>query len=121
MMAKDFIELKIPAKAEFVGVSRLLISGKASRLHFTFEEIEDMKLAVAEACTNTVDHAYQGEDGQMIVGCSVYEDRLEIMVIDHGQSFNIEEVRQQLGPVDRQARVEDWNEGGLGLFLIETL
>jgi serine/threonine-protein kinase RsbW len=121
MNANDFVELKVPAKAEYVGVVRLLISGVASRLGFPIDDIEDMKLAVAEACTNAILHAYQDEEGQIIVGCASYEDRLEIMVIDHGQSFDIEHLKHRLKPIDRNASIDQLKEGGLGLFLIETL
>ncbi|MFS8513265.1 MAG: anti-sigma B factor RsbW, partial [Planifilum fulgidum] len=49
---KDMIELTIPAKADFVGVVRLAVSGIASRMGFSYDDIEDLKVAVAEACTN---------------------------------------------------------------------
>jgi serine/threonine-protein kinase RsbW len=122
MDANDFVELKVPAKAEYVGVVRLLISGVASRLGFSIDDIEDMKLAVAEACTNAILHAYQDKDeGQIIIGCATFEDRLEIMVIDHGQSFDIEHLQHRLKPIDRNTSIDQLKEGGLGLFLIETL
>jgi serine/threonine-protein kinase RsbW len=121
MSFNDFVELKVPAKAEYVGVVRLLISGVASRLGFSIDDIEDMKLAVAEACTNATLHAYKDEEGQILIGCASYEDRLEIMVIDHGQSFDVQHIQQKLKPISRNTSIEHLNEGGLGLFLIETL
>lgn len=121
MSTQDFVEIKVPAKAEYVGVVRLLISGVASRLGFSFDDIEDMKLAVAEACTNAALHAYKDEEGQILIGCASYEDRLEIMVIDHGQSFDVEHIQQKVNPINRNTSIEQLNEGGLGLFLIETL
>jgi serine/threonine-protein kinase RsbW len=121
MQSSDYIELKIPAKPEFVGVVRLLISGVASRMGFSYDEIEDMKLAVAEACNNAATHAYKHQEGQMIIGCQSYEDRLEIIVIDHGDSFDISHVHQRVRPICREMSVEHLNEGGLGLFLIDTL
>lgn len=61
----DYIEVKIPAKPEFVGVIRLTLSGIASRMGFAYEEIEDLKIATSEACTNAVQHAYkQNEQGK---------------------------------------------------------
>ena len=118
----DYVEMKIPAKSEYVGVVRLTISGIASRMGFSFDDIEDLKIAVSEACTNAVQHAYkEGEDGEILIGCGVYEDRLELMVADHGHSCNFDEVRQGLGPYERDQSVEFLREGGLGLYLIETL
>jgi serine/threonine-protein kinase RsbW len=121
MNQQDFVELKFPAKPEYVGVARLLMSGVASRLGFAVDDIEDIKLAVAEACTNATLHAYQGEQGQIIITCTAFEDRIEIMVIDHGRSFDIEHIRYRMKPIDHRTPIEQLHEGGLGLFLIETL
>lgn len=86
----DFLEMKVPAKAEYVGVVRLTVSGIANRMGFSYDEIEDIKVAVAEACTNVVTHAYLEKSGYMIIGCRVFDHQLEIMVADSGQSFSYE-------------------------------
>jgi serine/threonine-protein kinase RsbW len=117
----DFIEMKVPAKPEYVGVVRLTISGIANRLGYSYDDIEDIKIAVAEACTNVVNHAYKENHGQMTVGCGVYQDRLEIMVADRGNSFSIEELKESLGPIRADKPISQLKEGGLGLFLIDTL
>lgn len=117
----DFLEMKVPAKPEYVGVVRLTISGVANRLGYTYDDIEDIKIAVAEACTNVVNHAYEESNGQMTIGCGVYHDRLEIMVADRGQSFAIDKIKGTLGPVTADKPISQLKEGGLGLFLIDTL
>lgn len=117
----DFLEMKVPAKAEYVGVVRLTVSGIANRIGYSYDEIEDIKLAVAEACTNVVNHAYEGDSGYMVIGCRVFQDRIEIMVADSGQSFSFDKVQGEVGPFRYNQPVEELKEGGLGLFLIETL
>jgi serine/threonine-protein kinase RsbW len=118
----DFIEMKVPAKAEYVGVVRLSISGIANRMGFSYEDIEDLKVATSEAITNAVTHAYDDADhGEVTVGFGVYEDRLEVMIADHGGSFNLEEVKKGIGPYRNDESVEDLREGGFGLFLIDAL
>lgn len=118
----DFIEMKFPAKAEYVGVARLSISGVASRMGFTYEDIEDLKIAISEAVTNVVEHAYEGRDtGEFTIGFGVYEDRLEIMVADHGGSFNLQDIKGGIGPYKHNESVENLREGGFGLFLINAL
>ncbi|MBY7142395.1 anti-sigma B factor RsbW [Virgibacillus sp. NKC19-3] len=118
----DFIEMKIPAKAEYVGVIRLSISGIASRMGFSYEDIEDLKIAVSEAITNAVTHAYENADeGEVTLGFGVYEDRLEVMVADYGGSFSLNEVKQDIGPYKNTESVENLREGGFGLFLIDAL
>lgn len=122
MQKYDYIEIKVPAKAQYVGVARLTISGLASRLGFTFDEIEDLKIASSEAITNAVQHAYgEGEEGEVIVGCALFEDRIEIMVADDGQSFDFEETKKRVGPYNEKEEVKFLREGGLGLYLMETL
>jgi len=118
----DFIEMKFPAKAEYVGVARLSISGVASRMGFTYEDIEDLKIAVSEAVTNVVEHAYEGQDtGEFTIGFGVYDNRLEIMVADHGGSFNLQDIKGGIGPYKPTESVESMREGGFGLFLINAL
>lgn len=119
----DFIELKLPAKAEYVGVARLTISGVANRLGYSYEDIEDIKVAVAEACSNVVKHAYSEEDenAKMIITSAIYHDRLEISVIDQGKNVDIDEFNEDRGPIDTSKSINQLKEGGLGLFLIETL
>lgn len=117
----DFIEMTIPAKAEYIGVIRLSLSGIANRMGFSYEDIEDLKVAISEAITNAVTHAYEGEKGEIQIGFGIYEDRLEVMVADRGESFDVEEVRKGLGPYEKSKPLEDIQEGGFGLFLIDAL
>lgn len=118
----DYVEMKIPAKPEYVGVIRLTISGIASTMGYTYEQIEDIKIAVSEACTNAVQHAYpDDESGEVIVGFGIYEDKLETMVADSGKSFNFLQTKSELGPYTESSSVDQLTEGGLGLYLIETL
>ncbi len=122
MQPYDYIEIRVPAKAQYVGVARLAISGLASRLGFTYDEIEDLKIASSEAITNAVQHAYQeDEQGEVVVGCALFEDKLEIMVADYGKSFDFEETKKYVRPYNEQEEVQFLREGGLGLYLMETL
>lgn len=121
-MSSDYIEMIIPSKPDYLGAIRLTVSGIANRMGYSYDEIEDIKVAVTEACTNVVHHAYEeNEKGKIKINFAVYSDRLEIFVIDEGRSFDKKAVGKKIGPVDPDATVETLNEGGLGLFLIETL
>lgn len=121
----DFIEMKIPAKPEYVGVVRLSISGIANRMGFSYDAIEDLKVAISEATTNVVTHAYKKrEKGELTIGFGVYDDRLEIMVSDQGDSFNVEEVKNRTGPMGKCEEIKpiaQMREGGFGLFLMDAL
>ncbi|MBY6024573.1 anti-sigma B factor RsbW [Priestia aryabhattai] len=118
----DFVEMKIPAKPDYVAIIRLTLSGVANRMGFSYDDIEDMKIAISEACTNAVQHAYkENENGEVKVGFGLFSDRLEIMVVDKGESFDFEELKEKIGPYETAEEVEMLPEGGLGLYLIETL
>ncbi|WP_018924811.1 anti-sigma B factor RsbW [Salsuginibacillus kocurii] len=116
----DVVEMTVPSKAEYVGVVRLTVSGIANRAGFSYDDIEDMKIAVAEACTNVVDHAYSN-GGTIKFSCSIEEEGLKLVVSDDGQSVDVVQLREEIGPVDGQDPVGELKEGGLGLFLIESL
>lgn len=116
----DFIEMKFPAKAEYAGVIRLSVSGIAHRMGFPYDDIEDIKVAISEAVSNVVEHAYD-DIGEVTIGFGVYEDRLEIMVADHGGSFDLKEVKENTGPYKSIESIDKLREGGFGLFLIKTL
>lgn len=118
----DFIEMKVPAKSDYVGVARLTAFGLANRMGFSYEEIEDLKVAISEAITNTVKHAYTEEGaGEVTIGFGLYEDRMEVMIADYGGSFNLKSIKESIGPYNEDIPISNMKEGGFGLFLIDAL
>lgn len=118
----DYVEMRFPATAEYVGLVRLTLSGILSRAGASYDDIEDAKIAVSEAVTNAVKHAYQGQvKGDVLVGYVIFEDKVEVIVSDSGQSFDYEKAKAELGPYQEDENVDFIREGGLGLFLIESL
>ena len=114
--AAGSIELRLPSKAEWVGVARLAVAGVASRLNFSIEDIEDLKLAVAEACTNCIQHASHSDEVR--IACEVHADKLVVTVEDRGKGFDAGRIAPRaLG----EPRLGEPQEGGLGVFLIRTL
>jgi len=102
----DF-ELKLPAFAENVAVVRHAIGGLAEVMVIDEQTLADIKLAITEACTNVVIHAYDdGEDGLLEVDASVQDACLSVVIRDNGR-----------GIVPRP----DSPGLGLGLPLIATL
>lgn len=121
MKTFDYVEMRVPAKPQYVSVMRLTISGLASRMGFSYDDIEDLKIATGEAITNVVHHAYKDGDGDIMIGCAMFKDKLEIMVSDYGNSFNFEEIKAKIGPYKEDENVSNLREGGLGLYLMDTL
>lgn len=116
----DYVEMKFPAKSQYVSVVRLAVSSLASRIGFSYDDIEDLKIAISEAVTNVVHHAYEGT-GEMVIGCALYDDKIELMISDYGSSFEYEKVKATVGPYHNEQSIENLREGGLGLYLMDAL
>jgi serine/threonine-protein kinase RsbW len=115
------ISMTLPAEAEFIDVVRLTLYGVCTKAGFSYEEIEDMKVAVAEACNNVVVHAYEpGNNGQMEVRFELIEYGLRITVKDEGQSFNFYE-KASLAQSLHDKSLEEAQVGGLGIYLMQAL
>ncbi|MGH2454404.1 MAG: ATP-binding protein [bacterium] len=70
------VVMSIPARAEYVGVVRLAAAAIAGRMAFGYDEVEDLKVAVSEACSEAILSA-----GSLVeIQFEVFPDRLEILV-----------------------------------------
>lgn len=107
----DIVNMTLPAKAEYVGVVRLAVSAIANRMGFDIEEIEDIKVAVAEACTNAIKHS---NCDKFFLKVSVCESSLEITVEDDGDGYELDSYQKP--------NLDEPNEdGGLGIYIIHAL
>jgi serine/threonine-protein kinase RsbW len=104
------VRLTMPARPEGVAVVRQALAGMADALDFDATVLADMKMAVSEACTNVVVHAYEDGDGMLEVDMMADEGGLTIRVRDHGTGIQ---------PHPQPAR--DVPALGLGLPLIAAL
>ena len=78
------VELTIPCRPEFVGVARLTILGVASRMRFSYDEVEDIRLAVGEACTTSVEWAERNgkSSTDLILRSEIGQDKLTVDIFD---------------------------------------
>src|SRR3954465_14274712 len=79
--------MTMPARPEGVAVVRQALAGMADALDFDAAVVADMKMAVSEACTNVVVHAYDDNAGTLEVDIRADEDALTIVVRDHGSGI----------------------------------
>jgi serine/threonine-protein kinase RsbW len=108
------VRLTIPAKAEYITLVRLALSGLSQSRPLPDETLGDLKLAVTEACSNSVRHAYrEGREGSVEVVYELHPDRLVVEVSDEGEGFTVHE-RESEGDATLQ-------EGGLGIAIIREL
>ena len=106
------VRLTIPAKAEYIALVRLALSGLARLRPLSEEVLADLKLAVTEACTNSVRHGYGDGEGQVEIVYELRPDRLVVEVADDGPGFDAEGDR----PLE-----ENLVEGGLGIAIIKAV
>jgi serine/threonine-protein kinase RsbW len=108
------VRLTIPARAEYITLCRLALTGIARVRDLSDEVLADLKLALTEAASNSVRHAYSGDEEAGVVEIS-YElrpDRLVIEVTDDGEGFD---------PADAEGAPEELSEGGLGIAIIRAI
>jgi len=107
------VELRIPSKPEWVAVARLAVAAIANRLPFSVEEIEDLKLAIAEACTICIQ---QGPGSQTIdMTCHASSAELRVEARD-GRYRPRDDKPAPNAPPGMAVEGE-----GLGIFLIQAL
>jgi len=99
------------------GIRRFVFKA-ASEAGFNDKEIYAVELAVDEACSNIIEHAYGGEGkGDIICTCNDLNNGLEIILKDDGEPFDPSDV----SPPDFSLELEKLNPRGAGLFLIRNM
>src|SRR6266516_1600838 len=84
------VRLSIPARAEYITLCRLALTGLARLRPFSEEVLADLKLAITEACSNSIRHAYPGgAPGAVEVSYELAQDRLAVEVADAGSGFEL--------------------------------
>jgi stage II sporulation protein AB (anti-sigma F factor) len=87
MAIKNQIIMSIQSLSENVGIARVSTAAFAALVDFTLNEIEEIKVAVSEAVSNAVIHGYEYQDGEIEIKMTLYEDKIEYIVIDHGRGI----------------------------------
>ncbi len=103
-MSSDIISLKVPSKPDYISLVRLATSGVVHNLKLSIDEIEDLKVCVAEACVNVLNI---GNVDEISIRYKVMEDRIIIIVKDV-----LEDVSN---------KVDNPEEGKLGILIIKSL
>ncbi len=108
----DNVTLNLPCKKEYVMLARMTASAIANKLGFDIEAIEDIKLAVSEACNNTIQHSNNTKK-LFVVNYYVEKDMLTIEIIDDGEGFDYKNYTRP--------DIEELKGSGLGLFIMKSL
>ncbi len=107
------VRLTIPARPEYITLGRLALTAIAGLRPLSDETLHDLKLALTEACTNSVKHAYDDEGrGSVDIVYELHADRLAVEVGDAGAGFD---------PGTRATDADEFEEGGLGIAIIRAV
>jgi serine/threonine-protein kinase RsbW len=115
------LELSVPSRTEYIAVVRLVVASLVSaRRSVAAERIDDLKLAVSEACTNAMEANLASAQADPRVVVSVWEgpERLEVCINDSGRGFDPDRLPKH-PPVTDPDRLNF--ERGLGIPIIRSL
>lgn len=113
MRQGEVVELEIPSAPEYVSIVRQAVEGIARRMDFSPSQIEDLKLAVGEACTNAVKYGCPKDDLHNVeVKCVVTGGGLVVEIRNFISGCEHPKVPRQ---------PDLTREGGLGLYMIRKL
>ena len=113
----ETVELLLPCRAEYVGVARLAVLGIASRMPFSYDEVEDVRLAVGEACTHAIERAGSQGNATIRIVSTITPQSLKIEVIDTVAA------KDAAAPTEEARLLEEAgvDQEGLGALLMEIL
>ncbi len=112
MSAGDAVRLSIPARPEYIGLTRLALIGLSRVRDLSDDLLSDLKLAITEAVSNSVRHAYPDGSGTVVVRYELRDDRHAVEVCDDGPGFE---------PAETAGAGDELSEGGLGIAIIRAI
>jgi serine/threonine-protein kinase RsbW len=109
---------RILSRTDHLSEVRDFIAAAASEFGFSDEDIANISLAVDEACTNIIKHAYQNQpDKEIEISVVRHKNNFEVRIVDFGKKFN----PQAIKPPDLRQNLAHHRRGGLGVYLMKRL
>lgn len=112
-MTQGLVELTFPARARYLALARLTLAGIAPVAKLDPDAVADLKLAVTEACSNVVRHAYPDRIGDVRLRVAFEETVLTVEVSDDGTGVDA----SRLGAGEPDVL----REHGMGLAIIRSV
>ena len=110
--------LSVPSSPENLSIIRQFVVRVGERAGLPEREVDELELAVDEACANVIEHAYGNDRSEEIAIRAVLDaDAVTITIVDSGRGFDAAGVPQEgVGELAARRR-----KGGLGIRLIRSL
>ena len=112
------LNLRIPSQTGKLNMAREFVADAAKVFGFKDDDVNNIALAVDEACTNIIKHAYSYDaDREIDIVVSMKKPEFEILIEDRGKHFNPNQV-----PVPNMKEyMSHYKRGGLGMYLMKKL
>jgi len=116
-MAKN-ISKTVLSRTDHLLEVREFVSEAARQFGFNDEDVANIVLAVDEACTNIIKHAYQyAPDKEIVIAIMRNNGTFEVRIKDNGKNFNPESLKAP----DLKRNLSHHRRGGLGVYLMKKL
>lgn len=109
------VDLTLPSDARLISQTRRTVSGYLEQMGVAGDIVDDVVLALDEACTNVLRHAFDTSDELFHLTAELDSDEIVIVVEDEGVGLPISKLHEPLGAVEPTAT------SGRGLQMIRTL
>ena len=116
-MTKESLNLTVSSNVANLGAIADFVTKAAQKANLDDNDTFAVQMAVDEACTNIIMHAYADSSGDIHLDCQVEPGKCVVTIRDHGRSFDPESVP----PPDLTGDIEERRVGGLGLHFIRNL
>jgi len=113
-------QLIVPGRFDRLTEIAVFVTQAARAAGLNDDEVFHVEMAVDEACSNIIEHAYAVQSGDINLACTCSTTgQLEIVIRDSGQPFDPVEVPPP--NTDAPADLDQLSEGGLGLYFMRKL
>jgi len=112
------VKVELPSQTDYISLVRQFVGGIAKKAGFNDIEIEKIELAIDEACSNVLQHAYKFEsNNRYAIEITVKNTKLDIIITDQGDSFSFNDA---VVP-DIEKHISELKVGGLGIFIMQQM
>jgi serine/threonine-protein kinase RsbW len=115
---KSEYKLRIPSQTDNLELIRDFVSKLASKVGFSEEDVGKIELAVDEACTNVIKHAYKKDVSKPIdIVIKIDFNKFTIVITDRGKGFDPSRLKMP----NMKEYLAELRVGGLGIYLMRSL
>lgn len=109
---------KVNASTQNLSAVRDFVSSHAREQGFSTQQVADIQLAVDEAYTNIIKHAYNNDASQkVLINLEFDGDKMIVTLTDHGIAFDVQKYKKP----DLKKQIQRKKRGGMGVYLMRKL